>query len=382
VIIGTSPICLIEAIYQSKFREKILVVESDKDIGGAWRTISLFNVADVEIGPHLIYSSCDNRDVYRFLNHLGISMKPVSPGPVSVLSGRFLGIKKIATRHQWLEVVSELLDNSSEKKKSSSVELRRVIVRPLMAIIKQLLGFYTHPMYPEKGATDIIGKLATMLDANRVEIQLNTKVSSLEIKRTNQTAILHTNNSVVAAGKVIMTSHANLTGIYENGAPPLDLDFQTDEYTLIHLLVRDARPSTFSYVRFYDNELLVRMSNLTKYARFDGQTEDLQILCLHVRQSLRSHNQHLETIFDFLKRSNYIGGDALIVDHHFTDYIDAFLTGATMDAINKKYAPIVESLRTDDNLSYAISANLKRWRGYLLDGSNAAPKPRMLAGER
>src|SRR5262249_43603892 len=113
------------------------------------------------------------------------------------------------------------------------------------------------------------------------------------------------------------------------------------------------------------------------------QTEDLQIFCLHVHRSLGiSHHEHLQTIFDFLKRNSYVGGDALIVDYRFTDCVDAFLTGTTMDAINKRYAPIVESLRTDDNLSYAISANLKRWRDHLRDGSNADPKQRTLIDTR
>jgi hypothetical protein len=80
---------LIEALYQSKLHEKILIVERDDHIGGAWGTINLFNFADVEIGPHIIYGSCDNRSVYRFMSQfLGISMEPVCPGPVCVLSGR------------------------------------------------------------------------------------------------------------------------------------------------------------------------------------------------------------------------------------------------------------------------------------------------------
>jgi hypothetical protein len=365
VIIGSSPICLIEAIYQSKFHEKVLVVESDNGIGGAWRAISYFNVADVEIGPHIIYSSCDNRDVYEFLNHLGISLESVSPAPVCVLSGRFLGIKKIALRHYWITVVSELLDNLRERKNSSSAEFRRLIVRTIIAIIKQLLGFYARPMYPRKGSAELIAKLASMLDANGVEIKLNTKVSSLEIDRTNQTAFLRTNNSVIVASKVIITSHASLTGIYENGTLSLGSDFQTDEYSLIHLLLKDAQPSTFSYVRFSDNKLLVRMSDLTKYARFYVQAADLRIFCLHIHRGFRSNHDSLETIFAFLKRHNYVGANASIVDYRFADRIDAFLTGKTMDAISKRYPPIVEPVRTDDNLSYAISANLKRWRAII-----------------
>jgi NAD(P)-binding Rossmann-like domain len=381
VVIGSSPICLIEALYQSKLHEKILIVESDDRIGGSWGTISLFNFADVEIGPHIIYGSCDNRNVYRFMSQfLGISMEPLSPGPVCVVSGRFLGIKKIQVRHHWLQTISAMMDNLNVKKNSSFLELKHFYTRPIIAIIKSLLGFYPEPMYPEKGCPEIVGKLAAMLDASRVEIKLNTRVNSLEVDRCSKTAILHTDNSDIVTSKAIVTSHASLTTVYENGVMPLNLNYQTDEYTLIHLLVRDAQPSTFSYVRFYDHEVLVRIRDLTKYARFDEPSRDLKIICVHIRRGHKFPDD-LDAILGFLKTHSYIGREACVVDYKVNDCVDSSLTGKTIEAMGKRYAPVIESLRTDDNLSYAISENLKRWRKHLLVGGSAAgAEPKMLAG--
>jgi hypothetical protein len=383
VIIGSGPVCLIEALYQSKLHDKTLVVESDDHIGGAWGTISLFNFGDVEIGPHIIYGSCDNRNVYRFMSQfLGISMEPLSPVPICVVSGRFLGIKKIQLHHHGLQAISAMMDNLNLNKNSSFLKLKNFYTRPMIAIIKHLLGFYIEPMYPEKGCAEIVGKLAAKLDASGVEIKLNTKVNSLEVDRCSKTAILHIDNSDIVTSKAIVTSHASLTAIYENGAPPLDLNFQTDEYTLIHFLVRDAQPSMFSYVRFYDHEVLVRMSDLTKYARFDEPSRDLKIICVHIRRGYKSPDD-LDAILGFLKTYNYIGREACVVDYTVNDYIDSFLTGKTMEAMGKRYAPVIESLKTDDNLSYAIFKNLKRWRKHLLVGGSAAgAEPTMLTGAR
>jgi hypothetical protein len=372
VVIGSSPICLIEALYRSKLHEQILIVERDGHIGGAWGTISLFNFADVEIGPHIIYGSCDNRSVYGFMSQfLGISMEPLSPGPVCVVSGRFLGIKKIQFRHHWLQAISAMVDHLNLKKNFSFLELKNFYTRTMIAIIKHLLGFYTEPLYPEKGCPEIVGKLAGMLDASRVEIKLNTRVNSLEVDRRSKTAILHTDNSDIVTSKAIVTSHASLTSVYENGAQPIDLNFQTDEYTLIHLLVKDAQPSTFSYVRFNDHEVLVRISDLTRYARFDDPSRDLKIIGAHIRSGYKSPDD-LDAIFEFLKTHNYIGREACVVDYKVNDYVDSSLTGKTMEAMGKRYAPVIESLRTDDNLSYAISENLKRWRKHLLVGGSTA----------
>jgi hypothetical protein len=275
-----------------------------------------------------------------------------------------------------------MMDNSNLKKSSSFLELKNFYARSIIAIIKHLLGFYTEPMYPEKGCSEIVGKLAAMLDASRVEIKLNTKVNSLEVDRCSKTAILHTDNSNIVTSKVIATSHASLTAVYENGASPLDLNYQRDEYTLIHLLVRDPQPLMFSYVRFYDNEMLVRMSDLTKYARLDVPSGDLNIICVHIQRG-HKYPDDLDAILWFLKTNDYIGREACIVDYKVNYYSDSCLTGETMEAMDKRYAPIIESLRTDDNLSYAISKNLKRWSKHLLVGGSAVgAEPTMLAGAR
>jgi hypothetical protein len=113
--------------------------------------------------------------------------------------------------------------------------------------------------------------------------------------------------------------------------------------------------------------MLVRMSDLTKYARV--ASGDLKIICVHIRRG-HKYPDDLDAILWFLKTNDYIGREACIVDYKVNDYIDSSLTGKTMEAMGKRYVPIIESLRTDDNLSYAISKNLKRWSKHLLVGGS------------
>ena len=167
------------------------------------------------------------------------------------------------------------------------------------------------------------------------------------------------------ARKVIITSHASLS-VFERGGPLAYLDFQKEDLAVIHLLIRDTRPSKFSYVSFYDNCSLVRMSDLTKYVRFDAQSDDLRILCIQIRRRSISDNECLETVFSFLKAHDYISESASMLDYQFARYVDTFLTGKTMDTLSERYGPIIETLRTDDNLSYGLSTNLERWGDYLV----------------
>jgi hypothetical protein len=296
-------------------------------------------------------------------------MEPIFPAPTCVLSGSFLGIKTVQIRHQWLQTISIMMDNFNQKKTN-------VYTRPIVTMIKHLLGFYPEPMYPEKGCQELVGNLAAMLDPNRVEIRLNTRVNSLEVDRRSKIVTLHTENSDIVASKAIVTSHASLAAVYENGAPPLNLSFTIDEYTLIHLLVRDPQPSTFSYVRFHDHEVLVRIRNVTKYARSDELSRDLKIISVHIRRGREPSNEDLDAVFGLLKTNNYVGREARVVDYKIDNCVDTFLTETTMKAIGKRYTPIIEPLRTDDNLAYAISQNMKRWRKAMASRSSAFPAVR------
>ena len=54
VIIGTSPIFMIEAIYQSNMGKKVLMVDEENSVGGAWKSLNIFNFKDVENAIHYL----------------------------------------------------------------------------------------------------------------------------------------------------------------------------------------------------------------------------------------------------------------------------------------------------------------------------------------
>ena len=49
VFIGAGVISILEAVYQSKLGNSVLIVEKDDDIGGAWRPIDIFGYKNNEI---------------------------------------------------------------------------------------------------------------------------------------------------------------------------------------------------------------------------------------------------------------------------------------------------------------------------------------------
>lgn len=55
-VIGTSPVCLLEAIHHIANHEKVLILEEDQQCGGAWKAIDICGIEHVDLGCHLIGS--------------------------------------------------------------------------------------------------------------------------------------------------------------------------------------------------------------------------------------------------------------------------------------------------------------------------------------
>src|SRR5579872_1782734 len=54
VVVGTSPFSLFEALYQSHSGKKVLILEQEAECGGAWKSIHICGIPNVDLGCHMI----------------------------------------------------------------------------------------------------------------------------------------------------------------------------------------------------------------------------------------------------------------------------------------------------------------------------------------
>ena len=52
IIIGTSPIFIMEAAYQSSLGKSVLMIDNKDRIGGSWASINIFGLHEVENAIH------------------------------------------------------------------------------------------------------------------------------------------------------------------------------------------------------------------------------------------------------------------------------------------------------------------------------------------
>ena len=54
VIIGTSPVSLLEAIHLAETGRRVRIIERESSLGGAWRLFDCLGLSAVEVSPHLL----------------------------------------------------------------------------------------------------------------------------------------------------------------------------------------------------------------------------------------------------------------------------------------------------------------------------------------
>jgi phytoene dehydrogenase-like protein len=79
ILVGSSPLNLLEAIYLKQKGQKVLVIDRQSKIGGAWATTELNGLPDLEIGCH-IWDIIP--EVITFLGrYLELDLQPLQPQP-------------------------------------------------------------------------------------------------------------------------------------------------------------------------------------------------------------------------------------------------------------------------------------------------------------
>ena len=68
VFIGTSPIPLFEALYKHSCGNKVLILEADSVCGGAWKSIDICGMKNVDMGCHDL---CSTKELNEFLEEYG-----------------------------------------------------------------------------------------------------------------------------------------------------------------------------------------------------------------------------------------------------------------------------------------------------------------------
>lgn len=234
VVIGSSPIPLIEALYQAHLGKRVLILEEASVCGGAWKSIDICGVYPVDLGCHTLGK--DKRMLKFLETHLGCRM------------------------------VS--LDNP----------------RALFDIKNSPNGFY-----PLQGCYEIIHNLLELIKKTDIVLLLEHPLESITIHPNGNEAMISSRGMYITASKIIVPSFCSLQFSHH------PMSISTTDYYHLYLLIEDPTPPNFSF-RSGILTGASRLMNLTHFAGLTGTNKQLIVIQTYGKQPPATSKNYLETL--------------------------------------------------------------------------------------
>lgn len=320
IVIGSSPLLLIEALYLEREGHRVAVVEKRNRLGGAWYTRPLWEFERIQIGCHYIERG---RRGYAFLQeYLGIALERQSVKAVWLNTDDVAPedepfLRKIARRFVrkilWGRFLSDdvwgvikSLDRKDPYKFARAV--RRMVFSPPY-------------LYPAGGSRSIVDSLARRVASSSIELLDNSFVEYVVVGTGGRP------NRCCIDGR---TYHANSLVLGQHVYPRLQMlegepeETETRYATNVLLRIAGEKRVPFEYIEIHRNDLVNRVHDVSACADARDPSakpsSDLLICCNLTKTGTKHSNVNPTQIFTHLLKVGLLENGARLLDSHVERY--------------------------------------------------------------
>lgn len=350
IVLGSSPLCLTEAICLQLSGKKVLLIESEHAMGGSWKTIQTKKFKDVETGCHVMYR---NRAAYQFMEEkLGIKMPDFSPQPLIIRHHQKANYKYT----NFWDVIDVGL----------SVHLKKREIKTVLAYIKRAvieLADKGKFRYPDGGSKVMLEKL--MRKAQETGVIFKTlQVDEIYIK--NQSIELMDGSEKITADHLIITPNTTLKQIKSDDQYFNISVAEKRSVANLFLLIEGSAIQTMSYVGVKKHKIF-RIADMTyhnKHYLDKGQ----RVVCAQIRQEYLQTESDAEKVKDevvsFLKKFNLVSSNMVLKDWELYYYDYYHRHEHFLKELPNQFMKQVQILRSH-NFIISMSEIAERWKHHL-----------------
>jgi hypothetical protein len=215
LIIGSSPIAVMHAVRFSRQGDKVVLIDSEKSLGGAWKKISVEGLGETECACHLIEFQ---GNVYRLIEDLiGVRFVPLHPQPVKIhLNGRtekYTSRRSIlkTTLNEWLMVTAVFLIRILGIDRAKNTKLAELFNNACFAFRYRVVGLWRFRGVegPQGGFKAFAKGLHDSLNQHRVTV-ISGRARSIIRDRVDRLSVLLEDGSELAARQLYLSESVNL----------------------------------------------------------------------------------------------------------------------------------------------------------------------------
>ena len=361
IVVGSSPLLLIEAIYLSRTGRKVLVLEENGRLGGAWGGLDCKEFPYLEIGCH--YWDISKR-AYGFLrSRIGLDLVPFRPQPQ-------FAYHKILFPYDYKQTIRVVRDLKTAFKRRSlapffSNLFRDEYYRPRM------FPFTKKFLFPRGGSHELIKRLTTHAQETDITILNLMRAQSIRFDLKRKQVEVSAGSKSFAANEVVAGSQAHVADALQITPRPEGTVRRV--FTHVNLVLRDRSAPAFSYIRFLRNDAVFRMTDITCHLRhWQPDMTGHRVICIGIRDDYDKSVDDPEKVVQLLallKKYRLVDQSATCEKSYWSRYSAEYLSNETQELLQRNFAPMIRLFPTT-NFSIGIERNIARWENAFAPQSN------------
>lgn len=234
VVVGTSPICMFEALYKHYTGSRVLVVEQASECGGAWKSIDICGVAHADMGCHEM--------------------------------GNDQRIKAFLEEHLGCKVVANAPSQGGQAEQG---------------------------IYLSQGCYELVHKLQAMIEASQIPLLLNHKLESVYIDKEKGIAEVKIKGKRYTTSKILVSQGSEIN--MESFMGQILSQANRSKYPHVYLLIEDHALPKFTYMHF-SFEGISRAMNMTQFVGLEGSGKQLIAFQVHGEQFFNKGEEFLNRL--------------------------------------------------------------------------------------
>ena len=319
VIIGSSPMALVEASMRAERGDNVCIVEAQSGLGGAWGVEDCLGLSRIETSPHVFMpDDASNKVMKRFLPSEYEELP--HPPRLMIRWSKFFGdfvLMDMTQRYKeaWVlhvmahyekgkgNKISRWWKTFSEAKRTWAYRKKNKQTGPLI--------------YPKHGLAKWLDDIESHLVSLGVTIKTNTRIEEVHVKKG--TISLNGSDGIIYRPKQLCYSRMFHTDRFVYNGDEIKLSYEDDASQHIVFIVKNIRPTTIlPFWRLMKDGYFMFFNDITRYSK---EFREKYPGCRLVNTRLYAYRaftpSQIKTYFKHMSFVGYLPKEAEMVDFHY-----------------------------------------------------------------
>ena len=352
VIIGSSIIAILEAVYLDREGKSVLIIDESDKIGGAWKCLDLFNLHNVENAVHYLLN--DKEGIKFMKSNLKWNIVK-SKNKYRVFKLPLVGYIKL----QYDGTLSRILDKLINKTILAKKENKLFNIKKF--ILDSFERDHYQSFYIENGSPEILKKTELLLKNSSIKIAFNTVIEKVVIDEKNNSVMCDLGNNRVTTEKIVFT-HGSKINRLEYSKGRYEINKNVHPRPALHLLINDNSNYDFKQCIFVKDSHIKYIHDITEYTDESEQLKaaNKKLFVLALQHDIKEDKTQYNAIFSKMIKSKIIGDKSILISSHWSDIYLPELYDEDLYNLKETFKKNIEILRTE-NFSRGIGYYSQRW---------------------